>query len=557
MPSGDPDLLALLAEARAAVAAGSPDWVRLTARRAVALPRDAPGEDRKALATEAVDVARGLGDPLLLATALAAHCDTIAGPDGVERRLAAADEIVALAAAAGAVREELLGRRLRLVALLERGEYLAADAEIAGFASRVATIRQPLYGWYAPLWRAMRAVMVGQLDTARSWLAEAEAAGRIAGSANATMLVTSLRWWLHINTGELREQRSELQAAAGHFTHDTDILVSIALSDALAGDLDTARGRIDRIGTAELAALADESEWLPMMAQLADALFLLGGHDVARWAYDALLPHRDRHAVDGIGAYGHGSVERHLGKLAAVLGSSDAAREHFATALAANRVAGATLLVACTERDARHAGVFSVRGEPADPTPGAAFRRDGELWSLSWAGRTVRVKDSKGMRDIARLLAAPGAEVAALDLASPAGAGAVGLPDGDLGELVDGTARAAYRARLAELDAELAEADEHADAGRSARATDEREALLAQLAAAYGLGGRSRRAGDQAERARSAVTWRIRDAVRRIEDVHPELGWHLRHSLRTGRFCSYRPERPVDWQLSETLDLPS
>ena len=72
-----------------------------------------------------------------------------------------------------------------------------------------------------------------------------------------------------------------------------------------------------------------------------------------------------------------------------------------------------------------------------------------------------------------------------------------------------------------------------------------------ELKAAYGLGGRARRAGDHAERARSAVTWRIRSAIARIDAVHPALGRHLKKSgSRTGTFCAYTPEQRVDWRLT-------
>ena len=70
---------------------------------------------------------------------------------------------------------------------------------------------------------------------------------------------------------------------------------------------------------------------------------------------------------------------------------------------------------------------------------------------------------------------------------------------------------------------------------------------MGQLSSAYGLGGRPRRTGDDAERARQAVTWRIRDAMARIDAAHPELGSHLRRSVRTGTFCVYDPAEPVDW----------
>ncbi|MET0206798.1 MAG: ATPase, partial [Thermoleophilaceae bacterium] len=117
------------------------------------------------------------------------------------------------------------------------------------------------------------------------------------------------------------------------------------------------------------------------------------------------------------------------------------------------------------------------------------------------------------------------------------------------GELLDERARTEFRRRIEDLreDLELAEAAN--DPLRVERARAELDAVTAALASAFGLGGRARKAGDPAERARSAVTWRIRSALSKVEAAHPALGAHLRNSVSTGTFCSYRPERPVDWLL--------
>ena len=98
----------------------------------------------------------------------------------------------------------------------------------------------------------------------------------------------------------------------------------------------------------------------------------------------------------------------------------------------------------------------------------------------------------------------------------------------------------------------MADAEADGDADRVATVTAEREFLVAELASAYGLGGRPRRAGDPAERARTAVTWRIREAIKRTEPVHPELARHLRSAVRTGTFCVYDPEEPTAWEVSLT-----
>lgn len=55
--------------------------------------------------------------------------------------------------------------------------------------------------------------------------------------------------------------------------------------------------------------------------------------------------------------------------------------------------------------------------------------------------------------------------------------------------------------------------------------------------------------GDQPERARKAVTARIRDVIGRIERVHPQLGAHLRATVTTGTRCGYSPPTPTSWRL--------
>jgi predicted ATPase len=194
---------------------------------------------------------------------------------------------------------------------------------------------------------------------------------------------------------------------------------------------------------------------------------------------------------------------------------------------------------------------------PAELQPDAdVFRQEGELWRLSYAGTEAHLPDLKGLHDLLRLLAAPGEEIHCLELAAGAVAPARTVTENDglsaqghAGELLDERGRADFKRRIEDLreDIELAEAA--GDDERAERAREELDGVTAALASAFGLGGRSRTAGDPAERARSAVTWRIRSVVSKVEAAHPALGAHLRASVRTGTFCSYRPERPVSWSL--------
>jgi hypothetical protein len=187
-------------------------------------------------------------------------------------------------------------------------------------------------------------------------------------------------------------------------------------------------------------------------------------------------------------------------------------------------------------------------GSAAAPPDLARWERTGAGWSVTFRGRTAALPPVKGMADLARLLARPEAELHVLDLVGPGGAAAP--RQGDAGVVLDDRARAAYQQRLRDLAEQIADAEADGDGEALARATGEREFLVAELTGAFGLGGRPRRVGDPAERARTTVTSRIRDALGRVDLAHPELGRHLRASVRTGTFCSYAPEQPVVWDVS-------
>src|ERR671915_517066 len=116
-----------------------------------------------------------------------------------------------------------------------------------------------------------------------------------------------------------------------------------------------------------------------------------------------------------------------------------------------------------------------------DEQPAAAlstFRREGDYWSLGFEGRTVRVRDLKGIRYLARLLAHPGREFHVLDLVAaetgrpaqadsgrPAGVSRAAF--GDAGAMLDEQAKNAYRRRLAEMEEDIEQARTLADTERA------------------------------------------------------------------------------------------
>jgi hypothetical protein len=208
----------------------------------------------------------------------------------------------------------------------------------------------------------------------------------------------------------------------------------------------------------------------------------------------------------------------------------------------------------------RIGGAQTARGQPARAVN--SFRREGDYWSVVFERHTVRVRDLKGMRYLAHLLAHPRREFHVLDLVAaehgsvaPVESGqAAELSQstlGDAGELLDARAKNAYRRRLAEIEDDIEQARALGDTERAAQADTERDFLVRELSRAVGLGGRDRRAASASERARVGVTRAMRKAITRIGEHHSELGEHLDRAIRTGTYCAYLPDSrtPTRWRF--------
>ncbi|NJP32076.1 ATP-binding protein [Micromonospora thermarum] len=192
----------------------------------------------------------------------------------------------------------------------------------------------------------------------------------------------------------------------------------------------------------------------------------------------------------------------------------------------------------------------SVPVDRRPPSEVHEFRRDGDVWRLAYGGVVAHLPDAKGLQDLHLLLSRPGVDVPAVELLDPAaGPDLVAAHRLGADPVLDDEAKARYRRHLERLDDEIDRAAARGDDRKVAALDAERAALLDELRAAAGLAGRTRRLGDQAERARKAVTARIRDTLRRLDDRHPALAAHLRETVSTGGSCRYLPPDPPHWRL--------
>ena len=106
---------------------------------------------------------------------------------------------------------------------------------------------------------------------------------------------------------------------------------------------------------------------------------------------------------------------------------------------------------------------------------GNTFRKEGALWMVCFEHEVAHAQEVRGFKDIAQLLAQPHDELHCLALSGqPANAGH-GV------EVLDAQARRAYRTRLREIEADLAEAATTNDAGRAETLEEEKERLLDEM----------------------------------------------------------------------------
>jgi tetratricopeptide (TPR) repeat protein len=607
-------LVGLLREAVDALpATDSPLQARLLARLSLELTFSEEREFVGPISREAVELARRLGDVASLGGALRARWMAVWGPDGLEERSALAEETLRLARVTGDQEMELAGRCRRVTSSLQSGDIRVVEADIVACARLADELRMPVHQWTATTMRAMWALLQGSLDEAET-LAE-QARSLQPDGPNAFFayndLLEMLRWF----QGRPHELRQAWRDEVAQFPRFVYARVWVSLADTEPGEETTTRRFLQFLAD-ELPRRPRDGLWPPAVA--AAALVAARLHDpvAADRLYQALLPYRTQ-VILGIMPHPvvcFGSASFYLGVLATVTCRWAQASDHFEAAIAANDRLGAAPLLARTRYE--YARMLLARGQaagrgralelldqalaaasslgmaalaeeiqalqaaqtattsqmPAADTaapagPGTVFRQEGEYWTICYEGAVVRLKDAKGLRHLARLLAHPGREFHAADLeaadsratqAAPVGprgraeGGELAVrPDlGDAGALLDATAKAAYRARLAELGAELEQAEGFNDPARAARAQAERDFLVAELARAVGLGGRDRRAASHAERARLNATRAIRSAMANLARANPALGRHLAATIRTGRYCSYIPDprAPIVWE---------
>lgn len=529
------------------------------ARLAVALARAwAYGYDpaRAArFAAEALAYAQTHGDPSLLAAALDAQLLVHWGPDDLDERLSITARLEDTVAHIADAEPRMSAHLWRLTTALECLDLPAVRRQLRALDLLAAESGTARVRFFAASRRGMYALLTGDLDMAERAMREVAAAGAEAAEADALLIGHMLAAGIARQAGDVAALAREaaLYEEFGLREAVPWVAAEAALLWVGAGELDRARTLLHQLAGSDFSGIARDLDWLLTVAELTEVSVATGVPALAETALGLLEPYAGRGVVNGGGAAFAGVISDYLYQASELLGTGDA-QQWAARATGEYERLGASWWL--------HRLPPAVPGQRAmvmhgagQPEQGVVHLRPGGggIW---WVGRedaVTAIRDVKGLHYLRIMLQRPGADIPAIDLsdavAGHPGAGAVG---GDVGEVLDKQALSAYRRRLSEIDADLDEARSWVDTGRAAKLAAERDALLDQVRAATGLGGRPRVPGSVHERARIAVRKAIVNAINRVAAADPPLGRLLSDTVTTGAICRYDPDpdRPVRWVLS-------
>jgi RecA/RadA recombinase len=548
---------------------------RLLARLARELLGDASAAgQRRRLAAEAVQLAEGLGDPKILAEVLDAWLGAVWEPQGAEERLDTGVEIIRLAREAGDLARERTGLFWRFVALMELGRVAEAESTLALFEHEAELAGDAEGALMAKARRASLALVRGRFDDAAQMADEVLEEGRRLRLPDAGNVAASIRFMIRKERGDASSALAHAQGLLRVAQHDPGHFHEATAADMLAhgGQLTDASLELERVLPRVLAGSGPR--WVGAMANLSFAAATTGNVVAAARIYEGLLPFRGRLVTFGGAAFVMEPVSHYLGLLATTVGEMDDAVTLLLEAIAMEEEVGALPFLANSLT--AYASALDARGHAADAEKAAASRqrarsiaerigmtallarmappadewrltRDGDDWLLYAGAEQARLRDSRGMRYLRALLASPGRDVPALELAGSGESLVASVSE----PVLDDAARRAYRSRLVELDAELERADRAGDPARAEGAETERTAILDELRRTTGLGGRPRQTSPEAERARVNVTRALRATLDQIARRAPKAGAHLQASIRTGRTCRYQAADggPTRWSV--------
>jgi class 3 adenylate cyclase/DNA-binding CsgD family transcriptional regulator len=313
---------------------------------------------------QAVEIARRVGDPGVLAFTLGVMRNVPWGPEETRERLTDACEMLQLARAAGDGELVYEAHSRRMECLLELGDVQAVGAEIDAMMQTDEALRQPGYLTTTTGLRAMMALLEGRLAEAERLAVKALTIGqRTQNEATAGVFGVQM-FTLRREQGRLKE----VEPAVRHFVQQHGTAATwrpgLALIYSELGRAREARVAFEHLAKHDFADFPRDSLWAGCLAYLAEVCTFLGDIPRASTLYRLLLPYAGRTIVMGAGVVCYGAASRYLGMLAATMERWEEAAQHFEDALAMNTRMGARPWLAHTQHE--YAKMLLARNQPGD-----------------------------------------------------------------------------------------------------------------------------------------------------------------------------------------------
>lgn len=327
------------------------DWPLMRIQLLGALAETLYGPDRwdrrHALAKEAAELARSIGDAPALVAALDANRVALWGPGNTTRRLEVTTSILDLGTRLGD--DDLKARAClgRLCDLIELGDRVAVDAELALARDMATELHQPRFSSELTLMDAMLAFAEGRRDEAETLAAKSERIWGIDEAPDATRARSEQVLLMAYAKGEIRE--STVDSIAGVIAKHPELGAYVCAYPfvlASVGRHQEARERLDAIATRGYVDVPQHSSWLFSVALLSEAAARVGAVARAGELEHMLAPHAGRF-VFLVGPHVlWGSVDHQLGILSGSLGRIDESIAHLESAMHVEEQFGARTFVA-------------------------------------------------------------------------------------------------------------------------------------------------------------------------------------------------------------------
>ena len=347
----DDRLVPLLEEGLAAV--GEEDGilrVQLLSRLAAALRGEPTRRRRQEVCEESIRIARRLEDPATLAYALAAAESGLVGPDTARRRADEAAETIAIAKRIGD-RERLFdGYEHRYWAAWELGDAEQRAADLSALTAVAEELRQPAQLWSALSAQTVLALSQGRFPESARLMERASSTGERALHWNVVSSGRLQDFVLRRERGQLEGLELELRGVVDEFPSPLIHGAVLAYVHARLGQSAEADGILADLTGHDLLDWHADEEWVASICLLAEVCAMISDRTRGAYLYELLVPHVSLNAV-AIQDVAFGSVDRPLGLLAALLGRSADAEQHFEQALSMNTRMGADPWVAHTEHE--------------------------------------------------------------------------------------------------------------------------------------------------------------------------------------------------------------